>query len=266
MRNFKLLLLVIGVASLVGVSGVQAAVIKVQIDFNNQAGSYSGNQSPGHQTGLFSPTETTWNTVNGDATDLSYYSDGSLITGATGVHVDVGVARVDGGGANTLNEATGVVGWQYAASFYSVTTTGFYDTALMKDIIYSSNVQVAARVNGLAAGKYRVFSLNAFPGSLERTYNVSIGVNNQRPGDAMSTVTVGGDSVATSWVAAPGNPSNYTFTDVTISGPSDWITVIVRGDVSPEMNGLQIVSLPLPEPASAGVLLGAAGLLRRRRV
>lgn len=199
----------------------------LQIDCHNIDATYTGSESPGHDTG--DVTDTTWNTVTGDSSTL-VYADGSA---ATGVSVDFG----EGGGAT--------VTWTNAQQTADLgSPTGIYNTDLMHDWFYSNGGDnLGARVTGLSAGSYRVYAMTREGNQLTRTYDVTIGVNISAPGDAgaVETTSVGVASGDTAWI----DGENYAVTDVTITGPGDWITIIVDPTNAGfgTLQGLQIVPL-----------------------
>lgn len=210
------------------ISAVNAQGV-IQIDCHNGSGSYTGSESPGHAAG--DVTGTTWNMVTGDSSSL-VYADGSA---ATGVSVDFG----EGGGA-TINwgvtQLTSGVG----------SSTGIYNTDLMLDWFYADgNDNLGARVTGLSAGDYRVYALTREGDQLTRTYDVTIGLNISNPGDAgaVETTGVGVASGSATWV----DGENYAVTDVTVTGPGDWVTIIVDPISSQygTLQGLQIVPLTI---------------------
>ena len=224
----------------------------LQIDFSDNTGSYSGSQSPGHAAGDVSGT--TWNTAVGDVASGLLWDDG---TAAAGLQVDVG------GGPPTTT-----IDWDLNLNESSDSATiPFYDTSLMRDWHYTSgNANLGARVNGLDAGIYRVYALIRESNQLARTYEAAIGVNVNAWSDAgvVEVTPITDASGATTWT----DGQNYASTDVTVSGPSDWVTVVVD-PINAQwgtLEGLQIVAIP--EPSSA-VLFGLAGLalcgVRRRR-
>ncbi|MEP4078378.1 LamG-like jellyroll fold domain-containing protein [Haloferula sp.] len=221
-------ILVSGLLLLSSLSSVHAQGI-LQIDCHNVGATYTGSESPGHAAG--DVVGTTWNTVTGDSSNL-LYDDNSP---ATGVEVDFG----EGGGA-TINWGAG----QLTANNGSL--AGIYNTDLMRDWFFSNgNDNLGARVRGLSAGDYRVYALTREGSELLRTYDVTIGVDISNPGDAGAeeTTVVGAASGSTTWI----DGENFAVTDVTVTGPGDWITIIVDPTNAQwgALQGLQIVPLSL---------------------
>jgi len=233
MRHVQLLTASIAVLFLVAVTVTTAQAATIQFDFSDDVGSYTGSQSPGHLAG--DVTGTTWNLAVGDVGSGLTWDDG---TPAIGVQLDVG-----NGSPN--------IDWGGGLGEYSIGTTGvaIYDTDLMRDWHYSSgNANLGARVSGLAAGDYRVYALVREGNQLARTYDVAVGVNINALGDpgVVETTPISDASGITTWV----DGRNFAATDVTVSGTSDWVTVIVdpTNEQWGTLEGLQIVSSGPPPP------------------
>lgn len=220
-------------------------------------------------------TDTTWNQVQTLAiTSGLLYSDG---TSATGVSVSVG--RSSSLAWQTLTFA----GAPNSATLGTGTNTGvFAGTSAGKDAINygasaSTNTVVGVSVGGLAAGTYDVYIVGyntnktaaeaadmgfwalATPGTanLDTTSYLS------------SPQAVSTNSVTSSWIAG----SNYVKLSVTLAA-NEYLTIFSHGTTGDELRGflnsVQIVSVsPIPEPSSAALLIGCAGLalaaLVRRR-
>ncbi len=203
---------------------------KIQFDCGDDQGWYLGTKAPAHHLNDFHPSERTWNMMEGDVSSDLLWADG---TPASGLEVDVG-ASAGGGGA--INRGT-----RLNIANYGAGTGHPYDAFLMRDWFYTSgDADMGWRVKGLPAGTYRVYALVREPNQLARTYDVDIGANlTTKTASAQSVTDASGLS---DWYAG----KNYVTAEVTISGTSDYITIIVDPTGSGQwatLEGVQIMKL-----------------------
>ncbi len=212
------------------------------IDFSDNVGVYTGTASPAHAAG--DATGANWNLAVGDVGSGLVWDDG---TPATGVQVDVGR------GAPAINWG---IGLPEATS--SAVGVPIYDTNLMRDWHYTTNNDnLGARVSGLAPGNYRVYALVREPNQLGRTYNAAIGVNMDGTTDptVFETTPITNAAGITDWT----DGKNYAATNVTVTSPTDWITVLVDPTNAGygTLQGIQIVGAPsLPADLIVNLDLG----------
>jgi len=266
----------------------------IKIQFHVRAGYTSSLQavadSPALAAGDIKATDTTWNGVAGQDNNwinVQYEHGGhglSYTTGANGAATTAGI-RFEG----ALNVETGFSGAQdlfvYNQNWNAwQINSGVYSSQMAHQQMWGTT-SIGMRVDGLAAGRYRVYSINVqteefdsygkenmdytpnpvSPNHTTGIQKISIGVNLNAP-LATGYQTEGGAKVNdTQWI----NGVNYVVKDVTVTGPTDWITIIsastpVRngwenlGDVTypgkdltyaeysnkPTINGFQIIQLP----------------------
>ncbi len=221
--------------------------LAVQFDGGTGRGTASGNLGPGHITGVF--TGGTWNVVGAG-------------TGFSGVALDqhgnpgpTVTLQFAGYGANE-GDVGPLTNWGTATvSNYTIPTTGWggvYDTALMGDTVYVNTGQrniMGTRISGLPAGTYDVFYLR---GTSALPWRVAIGVNiNEITGNAFTSPAFQGSSSNNVWVEGTSlQAGNYFRKRVTLSGPSDYITVItdVVGANFNDLVGFQIAKVADPTP------------------
>jgi hypothetical protein len=230
-----------------------ATDIKIQFDFSDKApGPYTGTNSPGHIQGRFGGGDTNWNTIAAATSDIMtgpfLFADG---TAATGVEAQLGV------GWNYTDNDTGWT-WGMYASETDSGVSGFYDTPMARDIMHNEN-GMGFRVRGLPAGNYRAYvvAVSPIPEMIVRTYLASIGLNLTNDfGAAAQTI---GRGEIDSWAAASApvdGKSNYAFIDLTVGGPTDWISFILnkKNADNGAINAVQIHGV-LPAPKGTLVMM-----------
>lgn len=134
---------------------------------------------------------------------------------------------------------------------------GIGNTDLMNDMLYApvpegEREQAGVRIKGLPAGTYEVFAaMRHFEVPLAERFEWSIGVNQTDLSEG-SFVSPGGGSLQ-EWVrAGPDRAGNYARAGVTISGPDDYIVMLVDNLDSyiTDIMGFQIARIP-PQRASS---------------
>ncbi|HUT35013.1 MAG TPA: PEP-CTERM sorting domain-containing protein [Planctomycetota bacterium] len=229
-RHCAVFLVVLAIAAL-------AAAAPIQFDMSDNDGSYSGTVSPGHAFGDVLNTETTWNTLWADQGSGLVYADTSA---ATGVAFDAGRGQP-------------AINWgnAYTAEYAVTGGGGIYGTSLMQDWVYTSgDNNLGARVSGLEAGDYRVYALvrewsGGSPPGPERTYDVKIGVNIDRLDQPTSyPIRMTDATGVTAWTPT----KNYAVAQVTTTGPSDQVSIIVDPTSASygTLQGFQIVKMAAP--------------------
>jgi len=272
MARSRLFLLVGLLVAGMAIPALAADPIKIQFaaQTNMFGNYYHGANSPAVATGDFKSSDNYWNPVQCNADiylNLGFpnvdhplkYADGTAGAYESGIRIggagNIGQAGHSGWEATFDDPAGSGAGYDYDAEIQS----GFYANDLARSQIQAYQSNIGLRFNGLPAGKYRVYAI-AIPAVLygwgmtgpqfpDGAENVSIGVNlnaqlsasaigawigGSGPGDAQScgSINLNTDN---SWVAG----KNYVTKDVTLSGPSDYISVITWA-----LNGVQIVQLP----------------------
>lgn len=236
--------------------------LAVQFDAYAGAGTVSGNGGPGHAVSVMKGG--TWNEITGHYTGTVNDENGSSLASPVTI-------QFAGYGANEGDVGT-LTNWGTAAvSAYAGTTNGWggvYDTALTKDSLYVSaggrNV-MGTRVSGLEAGTYDVFFVR---GTATPAMKVAIGANiSQLTGNAFNTPGFQGSTTDNTWVEGTSlQGGNYFRKRVTVSGPTDAITVItdVVGVNYNDFLGLQVAKVADPTPPTlfrtqfdAGTSVGA---------
>ena len=246
-HSFKQLTLV---GALLGFCSTCSA-ISIQFDFGTAEGNYTGIQSPAHQVGELTVLENKWNSVGttsvnnfpqetqpGGNDSLSFvYADG---TPAFGIQTDFG-AFFDGLGATMRWDANEI----HLAQFGDSQTNPLYNNSLGKDLLFNqSGGSVAFRTRGFSAGTYDVFAINTLS---DRTSAIRVGVNMNSLADDLLPESVGPIGTSTTWVQG----ENYGRQQVSVTGPSDWITVFSTVTSGPNsvLSGVQITSdVPPPPP------------------
>ncbi len=261
--------------------------------------------SPGHALGTVPAGHTSWNTITTSSprTDL-VYGDGSE---ATGITLTLGQEASNGSG--TISYSTGIsslaltgsgggtsgrqallhpaVDGNYGISIYGDTRAN--STAVGRDAFFGGGTSgtasvagtgtaVGLRVDGLAAGEYRVYvmarntnsndtgdrSMNIYAtnGASSGTFDFSSLFHAQQA----NTTYLTGDYTGQHAQFAEGE--NFVGIDVTIGDGESIFLAVDGANINLEARGfLNMVQIvPIPEPSTA--LLGAFGflaLLRRRR-
>ena len=225
----------------------------IQFDFGTTEGIYTGIESPAHQVGELTALENKWNAVgttlgsnfpeetqpSGNDSLSFVYADGST---AFGIETDFG-AYFDGPGATMQWDANE----SFLAQFGTSQSNVLYNNSLGKDLIFNphtaSSGSVAFRARGFAAGTYEVFAINTLSA---RTSDIRMGINMDKLADD-TPESVGPIALSTTWVQG----ENYGRQLVSVTGPSDWITVFSTVTSGPNsvLSGVQITSdVPPPPP------------------
>jgi len=252
----------------------------IQFDFSSLDGSYTGIDSPAHSLGLLGAADDKWNTIGHstgqpDETEATGNQSLSFVntTGGalSGIKIDFG-AFFQVGGAGPGNPV-GTITWNnfetFVADYSTAAIQTRHQTALGKDLFFngfneSGGGVVAVRVSGLAAGTYDVIALafvdEVASSAKDRVYNIRMGVNMDELVDDLPEV-VGPVSATSAWTAG----GDFARSQLTISGPTDWITIFSTNPSSAPaaLNGIQIVAVP--EPMMLGLFLPMM-LCRRRRL
>lgn len=237
--------------------------------------------SPGHATGAVPASQTTWNGVA--ASDLAA---GSILNGdgspATSVALNLGHEATNGSNlidfaaGNAIN-STSVVGSSsvalgtiYADAGPPVVHKAASDAIFRLDAGTTNNAAIGLRIDGLPAGTYTLYyvgrntnNTSARPIAFYTTVVPTATTSFNFTGLTAATVLNANASGNNAWTLG----NQYNTATVTV-GADQSIFVAAEGtgggDVRGFINSVEIV----PEPASAAVLLLAAGqlLLGRRRL
>jgi len=232
----------------------------VKIQFHVRSGQTSSLQavadSPALTVGDIAAADSTWNGVAGQDNNwinVQYEHGGkglSYTTGANGAATTAGV-RFEGsydlelGGFSNDRQLNAAGNW----NAWTI-NSGAYSSQMAHQQMWG-NTSVGMRVKGLPAGTYRVYSVNVQTEEFDSygkqkldytpnppaidyttgTQKISIGVNLDAP-LATGYQTEGGAKVTdTAWI----NGVNYVVKNVTVTGPTDWITIISAS--TPVRNG-----------------------------
>lgn len=221
--------------------------LAIQFDGGTGHGTASGYLGPGHITGAFRGG--TWNAVvagtgiSGNVLDESGKSVSNITLEFAGYGAPDG----------TVGPLTN---WGTTVAQFTISPDkgwgGIYDTALTGDTVYVSTGQrnvMGTRVRGLPAGTYDVFFVR---GTTERPFDVAIGVNiNELANNKFTSPGFQGSATNNAWVEGTSlQGGNYFHKRVTISGPTDNITIItdVLGVDYNDLVGLQIAKVANPTP------------------
>lgn len=236
---------------------------------NFGATSYSGSNSPGHDSGNI--TGTSWNVAATDTASGILDQDGN----ATSVSLDFGTTETDTG--LTVNYANATKQADYSPIVgASPEQLGLFDTALGKSNVVrdgSGLPGVAVSVSGLAPGDY-VFYATAFRGdnenNIQHAYDIYAGTSSGPITDfsALSAGFIDNFSEVGEWT----DDFNYVEGAFTIDGTNDTFSLLSQSDdFIGVLNSLEVYQATIPEPSVYGALLGlgifsfACGLRRKRR-
>jgi hypothetical protein len=228
--------------------------------------------TPGTVVGGVTPSA--WNLITDDTA-------GGIVTATGGASsVTVNLGKTVGASSTVLDwSATGfsnsALGTQQSTGIYAGNTR----SATFVNDGATSNIELGARIGGLAAGTYTAYIVArntsgsyAPPTVPVYSYNLFFGTVTSASGNtdfgSIGASVITNDSIGTSWVAGTTYQS-YTFTIaagqdlVVISQGFNNTTANLRGF----LNTIEITAIPEPSAYAAFLGLGALGLaaLRRRR-
>ncbi|MDD4891797.1 MAG: hypothetical protein PHU85_17905, partial [Phycisphaerae bacterium] len=229
---------VVAMLALVAVGSASADLISVQFtigqDTNGAYSTYAGYDSPAYADGKLLATQTTWNHVGADTGSGLLQTGGAAFGGA-----------IDFGGGTTTGSINWGAGMTYFGGWSGRAAPSGYPAYMsyLESYAGDGGVVMGVRVNGLAAGTYRVYALADVQGAPQ---SVEIGLNltsytasNTVLSQYMSSHTANG-----AWYAGTSSVAgDYAYKDVTVTGTNDYITVLASRGTNPLMSGLQIVQL-----------------------
>lgn len=250
-----------------GMMGGGAGAAILMLDFGSASGAYTGNNSPGHASGLIASSFTTRQAISGTADGSTTDSDANTI------NYDLGRAATVGGS----DAGTNVFGAQ-PTNISAAAGSGIWSTALTTDAIIditSANRRdpVAIRLSGLAPGTYDAFLVAHDSGNLTIPQQVgylvssSAGITSFASMTGVLTLTLDADD--SQWDEG----ADYYYVQFTVAA-GDSVYFMVNntdnsGTVVPNNNAtismLQLTNEPVPEPATLALLsLGGLLVVRRR--
>jgi hypothetical protein len=257
------LLIILSVIGAAGLASVQAQLINVDFNGNSVGQAYGGG---GVATGpmmsgaaVIGSANDQWNGIADSAYTFSAYPNG--ITSAalplmysTGINSPVTMTIATGGGSYDANEPT----WGNTSAF---TTAGSPYSNLMQDLIYA-NAPATITLSGLAANQ---------------TFNLVLyNAGDQNVGGARtSSFTVNGITQTSVWNGTTSTlVAGVDYVDYA-SATSDGLGNLVinfgvaggAGALETDLNGFQLMAVPVPEPSSMAILAVAGMMLvgwRRR--
>lgn len=247
--------------------GVSLSAQTVLINFG--ASSYSGTNSPGHDSGNI--TGTTWNVAATDTASGILDQNGN----ATSISLDFGTTTDDTGTTVNYANATKAADYSPIASNASAEQLALFDTALGKSNAVrdgSGLLGVAVSVSGLAPGDY-IFYVTAFRGdsstNIDTEYDIYAGTSTAPITDFSSLNEGFIDNFPD--VGTWEDDFNYVQGSFTIDGTNDTFSLLSQAsDYIGVLNSLEIYQTSIPEPSTYAMLFGAgvflaAGYCRRNR-
>ena len=264
----------------------------------SEAGRYGTYTIPngGGESMLSSVGNTVWNNLR--ATDTTgnkwFYSNNDPATG-------VKVWLASGSMASGMNWTTGTTHFQYTEVRWTdgpngvggqhrwpndgSSIKGVANTVLGSDVAYATSGNlVGFRVQGLAQGYYMVYVIDELPvnefSERQHQFYVSVTAGDYIQPVVADKLTIAGEEVwlgvgGQSGNALAGNTNgqdwvegrNYIKTLVYIGSEADYLNVICHATAGgAQFNGVQIIPVAVPEPATMCLLaLGGLAVLRRRR-
>ncbi len=199
-------------SSLQAASMNRAQPIKLQLDFGHRAGLYTGINAPAHAAGDMVAHEGAWTQVVGDHSGSLLMADGNICPYPVQIDYGHGIDEIDWNAAPL--DPTG--------SPYKKAGP-IFDTALCQDHRPTKG-NLGYRISGLPAGRYRIYALCRSVRRPLVAYDVSFGVNLDRQVQNPLLIPPMKTSSAENWVAG----QTHAVSEIQISGPDDWATVITR--------------------------------------
>lgn len=197
--------------------------LRIQFDCGSKYGTYQGANAPAQAAGLMDQREVSWNPVNGDQSGVFIMSDGTIAS--CRLEIDYG------------HQEKGSFSWdrQPHLSKGAVSSTrGVFDTPLCKDYLVGGGV-VGLRFRGMPKGTYRVFLVGRSVLDHEKWGNflvskvhravIAAGEADWDSGEVFYHEALS-DPNAAIWV----NGQTHVVTDVKITGPDQYLTVLTAKD------------------------------------
>ena len=197
--------------------------LRIQFDCGSKAGTYQGAEAPAQAAGLMDQREVFWNPINGDQAGVFIMSDGTIAP--CKIEIDYG------------RQEKGVFFWdrQPHLSKGAVSSTrGVFDTPLCKDYL-GGRGGVGLRLRGMPKGTYRVFLVGRSVLDHEKWGNflvskayravIAAGESDWDSGEVFYHEVLS-DPDAAIWV----NGQTHVVTDVEITGPDQYLTILTAKD------------------------------------
>jgi hypothetical protein len=199
-------------SSLQAASMNRAQPVKLQLDFGHRAGLYTGINAPAHAAGDMVAHERAWTQVVGDHSGSLLMADGNICPYPVQIDYGHGIDEIDWNAAPL--DPTG--------SPYKKAGP-IFDTALCQDHRPTKG-NLGYRISGLPAGRYRIYALCRSVRRPFAAYDVSIGVNLQKQLQIPLSIPPMNNHSVEKWIAG----QTHAVSEIQISGPDDWATVITR--------------------------------------
>jgi len=209
--------------SLRAVSLWRGQPLRIQFDCGSKYGTYQGAEAPAQAAGLMDQREVFWNPINGDQSGVFIMSDGTIAPYE--LEIDYG------------HQEKGSFSWDrqpYLSKGAVASTRGVFDTPLCKDYLVRGGV-VGLRFRGMPQATYRVFLVGRSVLDHEKWGNflvskahravISAGEANWDSGEVFYHEALS-DPDAAIWV----NGQTHVVTDVEITGPDQYLTILAAKD------------------------------------
>lgn len=279
--------------AVLGLAGGLSSGANLMLDFGPTAvGSDYLTLSPGHNAGMVSTDQVTWNQIASMTPPTLFYANGAT---ASGVSLAMGQESTPGNNVVDFSSAIanlglagsggGTAGRQNLLTTGSIYGNNSTSTAVGRDGFFgggsgSVGSAVGLRVDGLAAGQYLIYVMarntnsNANPGAAMNVYANTAEISGESGGTfdfsglsafSQSNVTYANSGYTDQYTHFV-NGGNYVVIDITIADDAS-LFLAIDGTGSENRGFLNMVQIvQVPEPASA--FLAATGFilfLRRRR-
>ena len=209
--------------SLRAVSLWRGQPLRIQFDCGSKYGTYQGAEAPAQAAGLMDQREVFWNPINGDQSGVFIMSDGTIAPYE--LEIDYG------------HQEKGSFSWDRQPHLLKgavSSTRGVFDTPLCKDYLVGGGV-VGLRFRGMPKGTYRVFLVGRSVLDHEKWGNflvskahravIAAGEADWDSGEVFYHEALS-DPDAAIWV----NGQTHVVTDVEITGPDQYLTILAAKD------------------------------------